>query len=124
MPADNSTPAYFLRTPRLGFRHWSPDDLPLALSLWGDPEVTHLIGGDVAFSEERVKDRLAAEIANLAAYEVQYWPIFRLEDDNFVGCCGLRPFKLEEGIYELGYHLRIAHWRKGFAEEAARAAST
>ncbi len=90
------------------------------MALWGDPEVTRLIGGP--YSEERVKARLELEIGNQAAYNVQYWPLFLLADEDFVGCCGLRPFQLEEGIYELGFHLRTAHWRKGLAEEAARGA--
>jgi hypothetical protein len=38
----NST-KYFIKTTRLGFRQWREDDLDLALSLWGDYEVTKLI---------------------------------------------------------------------------------
>jgi [ribosomal protein S5]-alanine N-acetyltransferase len=107
----------------MGFRRWSPEDFPFALSLWGDAEVTRLIGGGKAFSEEKICQRLATEAANHAAHGVQYWPIFQLEDDDFVGCCGLRPFQLEERIFEMGFHLRPVHWRKGYAEEAGRAAA-
>jgi hypothetical protein len=32
---------------RLGFRYWTDGDPPLAAELWGDPEVTRLIGGFV-----------------------------------------------------------------------------
>lgn len=115
--------AYFLRTSRLGFRHWTPEDVPLALSLWGDPEVVRLVESGGPYSEEKVRERLDKEAANLSAHGVQYWPIFQLADDDFAGCCGLRPYKLEEGIYELGFHLRTAHWAKGYAQEAARAAA-
>jgi len=110
---------YFLRTSRLGFRNRSPDDLPLAVSLWGDPEVTRLNGGP--FSEDRIKARLDIEMANFAARQVQYWPMFLLADDGFAGCCGLRPYELENGIFELGYNLRPVYWRRGLAVEAARA---
>jgi [ribosomal protein S5]-alanine N-acetyltransferase len=109
---------YFLRTPRLGFRNWSADDLPLALTLFGDPQVTRLTGGP--YSADKVKARLDTEIANLVEFGFQYWPVFLLESDDFVGCCGLRPYELEKGIYELGYNLRPCHWGKGLAEEAAR----
>lgn len=109
---------YFLKTSRLGFRRWTPEDFPLAVSLWGDPEVTRLTGGP--FSEEKIRARFETELANHTAHRVQYWPIFLLADDDFVGCCGLRPFQLEDGIYETGYHLRPVHWRKGLAVEAAR----
>jgi [ribosomal protein S5]-alanine N-acetyltransferase len=109
---------YFLRTPRLGFRNWSSGDLPLALALFGDAQVTRLIGGP--FSHDKVKARLATEIANLAEFDVQYWPMFLLAGDDFAGCCGLRPYALEKGIYELGYNLLPCYWGKGLAEEAAR----
>lgn len=109
---------YFLRTPRLGFRNWSLNDLPLARALFGDPQVTRLTGGP--FSDGQVMARLDTEIASLAEFDFQYWPMFLLEDDDFVGCCGLRPHELEKGIYELGYNLRPSYWGKGLAEEAAR----
>lgn len=110
---------YFLRTSRLGFRNWAPHDLPLAFSLWGDPEVTRLNGGP--FSEDKIKARLQTEMANFAAQQVQYWPMFLLADNDFAGCCGLRPYELEKGIFELGYNLRTVYWKQGLAIEAARA---
>jgi RimJ/RimL family protein N-acetyltransferase len=110
---------YFVRSPRLGFRPWSPADIDLARALWGDPRVTALIGGP--FSEARVAERLAAEIAMREQHGIQYWPFFRLADDAHVGCCGLRPRALDERVYELGFHLRFEHWAHGYASEAARA---
>ncbi|HEV2387806.1 MAG TPA: GNAT family N-acetyltransferase [Candidatus Acidoferrales bacterium] len=110
---------YFLKTSRLGFRRWSPEDLPLAWALWGDPEVTRLIGGP--FSEAEVERRLDREIAAIEASGVQYWPIFLLGGDLHVGCCGLRPYRPEGRIYELGFHIRRGFWGQGLAEEAARA---
>ncbi|MGB7666049.1 MAG: GNAT family N-acetyltransferase [Candidatus Acidiferrales bacterium] len=112
-------PDYFLRSARLGFRCWCADDLRLALALWGDARVTKLIGGP--FSDQQVRERLEKEIARMREYRVQYWPIFLLADGQHVGCAGLRPYKPEENILELGFHLRPDFWRQGFAEEAARA---
>lgn len=114
-----TTRAYFLRSPRLGFGVWSMDDLALALALWGDPRVTRLIGGP--FSEEQVRARLAREVETQKTHHIQYWPLFRLSDHAPVGCCGLRPHP-EEGVLELGFHLRPEHWGQGYAQEAARAA--
>jgi RimJ/RimL family protein N-acetyltransferase len=110
---------YFLRSQRIGFRPWTHDDLDRAIGLWGDPKVTQLIGGP--FSAEQIRDRLAREIANMTEYGVQYWPIFLLSNDAHLGCCGLRPYKPDQHIYELGFHLRSAYWGQGFASEAARA---
>jgi len=110
---------YFLKSARLGFRCWSEEDLPLALELWGDRSVTALIGGP--FTPEMVRSRLAKEIAQMQASSVQYWPVFRLDGDQHVGCAGLRPYRTEEKVYELGFHLRRALWGQGLAYEAARA---
>ena len=109
---------YFLRSARLGFRCWTSDDLPLAIGLWGDPEVTRLVGGP--FSEEQVKSRLAAEIASKVEFQVQYWPVFLLASGEHVGCAGLRPYRPEEQVFELGFHLKPAYWGQGLAEEAGR----
>lgn len=114
--------AYFLTTARLGFAHWQPDDLPLALALWGDPGVTRLIGGPL--SADAAEARLASEIASLRAHGVQYWPIFLLADGEHAGCAGLRPYRPEDRIYELGFHLRTVYWGQGLATEAAQAVVT
>jgi [ribosomal protein S5]-alanine N-acetyltransferase len=108
---------YFLRTARLGFRCWRTEDFPLALELWGDPQVTHLFSKD-KLTEEQVKERLSAEIDRAKRFGLQYWALFSLAGDDHVGCCGLRPYRMEEKIYELGVHLRPQHWGKGFATEA------
>jgi len=87
--------------------------------LWGDIEVTRFIGGP--FSKAQIRARLAREIASMSEHGIQYWPVFLLADSTFAGCCGLRPYKPEEGICELGFHFRPQYWGKGFAMEAARA---
>lgn len=112
---------YFLRTRRLGFRRWRDDDMPLATALWGDPEVMRLIDARGALRPEDIREKLDREIANDRFYRVQYWPVFRLEDGGHVGCCGLRPHTQAQRIYEIGFHVRPEHWRRGYALEAARA---
>jgi [ribosomal protein S5]-alanine N-acetyltransferase len=113
---------FFLQSPRLGFRHWSISDLPLAEALWGDPEVTRFIGGP--FSPEKIQERLRAEMELCSLHAVQYWPIFLLEIQDHAGCAGLRPFQLESRVYELGVHLKHPFWGRGLAEEAARTVIT
>jgi RimJ/RimL family protein N-acetyltransferase len=109
---------YFLTTKRLGFRNWLSKDFDLAVTLWGDPEVTKYIGGP--FGKEEIQKRLEHEIASFASYKVQYWPLFSLEDDEFAGCGGLRPYKIEKNIYELGIHLIRKCQGKGYGNEAGR----
>jgi RimJ/RimL family protein N-acetyltransferase len=110
---------YFLTSERLGFTHWLPGDLPLAQGLWGNAEVTSLIGGP--FAAEEVEQRLNREIASIRADNVQYWPVFLLESDQHAGCAGLRPYRLDQQVYELGFHFRPEYWGLGLAQEAGRA---
>lgn len=109
--------AYFLKSERQGFRWWSEDDLPLARALWGDPEVTKFFGGP--FSEAEIERRLQVELDRGVAHNFQYWPLHLLDGGEFTGCCGLRPYQLDEGIPELGFHLRPKFWGRGLAPEAA-----
>lgn len=110
---------YFLTSAHLGFRCWSHEDLPLAMGLWGDPEVSAQIGGP--FNPQIVHSRLMNEIAGMQQYGLQYWPSFLLEGDTHVGCAGFRPYNAEQRIYEFGVHLRPAFWKRGFAKESASA---
>jgi RimJ/RimL family protein N-acetyltransferase len=110
---------YFLTSERLGFGLWSQADLPLALGLWSDPDVTRHIGGP--FDPRQIAARLEQEIVTHAEYGVQYWPIFLRATAQHVGCCGVRPYRLDDGVYELGFHIRSDCWGRGYATEAAAA---
>jgi ribosomal-protein-alanine N-acetyltransferase len=106
-----------LQSKRLGFCVWTEDDFHLALDLWGDNAVTKLIGGP--FTTEKIQERFSHEIKNMKMYDLQYWPIFLLETEEHIGCCGFRPYDIEKNIFELGFHIRPKFWRQGFAREAA-----
>ncbi len=110
---------YFLRPDRLGWRTWTPHDRALALLLWNDPDVMRLLGGP--FGEDKVDARLAVEAHNLLTHRVQDWPVFALTDGAHVGVCGLKPYRPEQSVFELGFHLHRADWNGGYATEAARA---
>jgi ribosomal-protein-alanine N-acetyltransferase len=118
----DSPRAYFLKTDRLGFSHWAEDDLPLATTLWGDPKVSSFIGGP--FSADEVRTRLRKEIEWMRTNKVQYWPTFLLRNHQFAGCAGLRPYKHEEQVLEMGVHLRPEYWGQGLAQEAGQAVIT
>lgn len=76
------------------------------------------IGGP--YSRAEVQERVAREMACQQANGFQYWPVFLLEGSEFAGCCGLRPYHLDEKIFTLGFHFRPAFWGRGLAEEAGR----
>jgi RimJ/RimL family protein N-acetyltransferase len=107
-----------LRTDRIAFRLWTPDDLPLAVVIWGNAEVTRLVADLGNPSEGQARERLGREIANWGAHRVQYWPIF-LHTGEHLGCCGLRPYR--PGVFEVGAHLLPEYWGCGYATEALRA---
>ena len=111
---------FWLKTDRIGFSEWRPEDIGLAELLWGDPNVTRWICASGQFSKEDIALRLREEIDRNREFHVQYWPIFELATHALLGCCGLRPYK-SNCNYEIGFHLRPKFWGQGFATEAAAA---
>lgn len=112
---------YFLTSNRLGFKCWTNEDLGLAYKLWGNVEVTKYIDTRGQLSQEQVLERLNNEIETEREYGIQYWPMFLISNDEFIGCCGLRPYNLPKYIYETGVHIIPDFWRNGFATEALQA---
>jgi RimJ/RimL family protein N-acetyltransferase len=111
------TQPYFLTTDRLNFRRWDPSDHALVGEFFSDPNITAPLGGP--FSPAKAHAWLAEEIANGSQAGVQYWPIFRQDNGEHVGCCGLLP--IEEGKFQIGYYVRATQQGQGFATEAAKA---
>ncbi|QHZ45808.1 MULTISPECIES: GNAT family N-acetyltransferase [Bacillus] len=111
---------YFLQSKRIGFSLWSKEDMDLANVLWGDPDVTAYISSRGRLEAEEVKNRLQQEIEQYQTDGVQYFPIFAIDNHAFIGCCGLRPYNLDERVYEIGFHLVRSMWHKGYASEAAK----
>lgn len=123
-----------LETERLIFGTWLKEDLDKAIELWGDLDVTALIGGP--FTQEQIVERLMREIASQEQNGYQYWPLYDKETDSFIGCCGFRTFEYPvdddtfdtlmpsstDVVVELGFHLRRKFWGKGYGYEAATAA--
>ena len=120
-PDPPSHPGYFLKTKRLGFRHWTQDDLGLAVDLWGDEQVMRFIDKRGSLSETQVQARLTQEMLTQSEHGVQYWPLFLLQSHTHVGCAGLKPYDETKRIFELGFHICTKHWRRGYASEAAEA---
>lgn len=109
---------YFLHSKRLGFRHWTAADLPLAQALWMDAGVMTHMGGPM--TAEQVKARLDLERTRQITLGISYWPIFHLTNGEHAGCAGLRPFHDEQRVYELGVHIAPRFWSGRYGEEAAR----
>lgn len=123
-----------LETERLIFGTWLREDIDKAVELWGDLDVTALIGGP--FTQEQIAERLMREIASEEQNGYQYWPVYEKETNSFIGCCGFRKFEHPVGdnisdspttstsgfAIELGFHFKRNSWGKGYGYEAATAA--
>lgn len=110
---------YFLHSERIGFTNWDSNNSQYAYELWGSDTVTRFIGGP--FSETQISERLQREMGNQSTFGVSYWPIFLLTEDQFIGCCGLRPYGDEEQVLEMGVHMLPEFTGKGLAFEATSA---
>ncbi len=109
---------FFMVTGRIGFSKWRNTDFTLAKKLWGDKAVTEFISASGTFTDDEIAVRLKTEIQNDELYGVQYWCIFELSTETLVGCCGLRPYDIQNSVYEIGVHLCKDYWGKGYASEA------
>ncbi|PEU51092.1 GNAT family N-acetyltransferase [Priestia megaterium] len=112
---------YFLKTERLGFSTWNSDDIKYANSLWGDENVTKFIVANGKMSVNQIQKRLDKEIEMYLQNNIQYWPVFLLQINELVGCCGIRPYNTQDKILEFGIHLKPLYWGQGIAQEAAQA---
>ena len=109
---------YFLSSRRLGFRIWKHSDFQLAKKLWGNYEVSKFIDSRGKLNDAQISEKLEKEIEIQKTYGIQYYPIFLLNNNQHIGCCGLRPYDTGKRINEIGVHIIPDYWRKGFATEA------
>jgi RimJ/RimL family protein N-acetyltransferase len=112
-----------ITTPRLLLRQWRDADREPYARLNADPEVMRYFPGvqDRALSDSSI-DLWRAHIAE---HGWGNWAVETLDGGHFIGFVGLTvprralPFM---PCVELGYRLARAHWRRGYAGEAARGA--
>ena len=112
-----------LETPRLVLRRWRATDLKPCAAMNADPEVMRhyprrLSRAATAALIERME-------AHFAAHGFGFWALEERAGGGFAGFLGLnRPAFDPPGgpCVEIGWRLVRAHWGKGYATEAARAA--
>lgn len=112
---------YFLETSRLQFRSWQPNDQELIEALWNNPDINRHTYIYKSMSKEELKRRLETELMNEKRFGVQQWPVFHKYGNEFVGACGLKPYKLFEGIFEFGIYILPEYWKQGYGYEAGSA---
>jgi RimJ/RimL family protein N-acetyltransferase len=112
-----------LSTLRLRLRQWHPDDKEAFASLNADPRVMEFFPSCLECS---ASDAMAVRLQSLIAERGWgFWAVEVLGGEKFIGFVGLHvpspelPFS---PCIEIGWRLAFAHWGKGYASEAARAA--
>jgi len=109
---------YFIESERIGFSVWNKENEQQANLLWGNKEVTKYISATGKMTEKEILERLDKEVDTYSKYMIQYFPVYVKENTEFIGCCGLRPYKKEKKIAEVGAHLLPEYWGEGYAKEA------
>lgn len=112
-----------LRTPRLLLRPWQASDLPFFAALNADPEVRRWFPGTLTREQS---DASAARFqAHIASHGFGFWAAELVGAAPFIGFVGLQhvPFAAPFApAVEIGWRLDRAHWGRGYATEAAKAA--
>ncbi len=108
-----------LETDRLILRYMLPEDIPLLIALWTDPDVTRYMGGPR--NVETLTKNLEATAGNPLAEPFDLWPLVEKCTGMLIGHCGLLEKEVEHGTeYEITYVLFKMSWGKGYATEIAR----
>ncbi|SMQ57762.1 GNAT family protein [Agreia sp. VKM Ac-1783] len=112
-----------LETPRLILRRWRSSDREPYSAMNADPEVMRYFPSVLDRQRSDVSaDRLDA---GFDLHGHGRWALERRDTGEFIGFTGVGP--MPEGVpgaggMEVGWRIARAHWRQGFALEAATAA--
>jgi ribosomal-protein-alanine N-acetyltransferase len=87
-----------------------------------DVEVTRFIGG--VRTLEQTRERLDQWLAEYQRYGFSKWAVVLRGGEELIGRCGLSPEQIDSvDEWELGWTFARAYWGKGYATEAAEAAT-
>ncbi|WP_200926075.1 GNAT family N-acetyltransferase [Agreia sp. Leaf283] len=112
-----------IETPRLILRRWLRSDREPFAAMNADPEVMRYFP---AALDRSTSDGLADRLdAGFDLHGHGRWALERRDTGEFIGFTGLGPMPPDvpgSGGMEIGWRVARAHWRQGFAIEAATAA--
>ena len=115
-----ASPAYVLRTARLGLRRYVAGDAAALLDVFGDEYAARFYP---AMNDPlRIRKWIDWNLRNYEQHGFGLWAVERLSDGRFIGDAGL-TMQTIEGVprHEIGYHIHRDDRGLGYATEAARA---
>jgi len=108
-----------VQTPRLIVREFLPEEEPVYLAHFNDPEVCKHI--PKRSRDERINIFRTAQAKYPDTKQTGIWGIFDGLNGAFIGSCLLRPYNDEPGKIEVGYSMDKIYWGKGIATEMVNA---
>lgn len=114
-----------LQTDRLVLRGHRPEDLPLSIAMWADPQVVAHISGIVS-TPEQTRQRMARYAGSWRNLGYGYWVVQSRNEGQYLGEVGFANWQREtshdiRGIPEAGWVLRTSAHGQGYATEAVSA---
>jgi RimJ/RimL family protein N-acetyltransferase len=106
--------AVMIRTQRLILSPWEDGDVESYRALIAER-------GDGVPAAETVREKMAAQDAQMAKAGIRLLAMRRRSDDGFVGYCGLTIGRASVEEPEIAYELLRREWGQGLATEAGRA---
>ena len=109
-----------IETPRLILREYTSDDFDSLCAIICDSETMKYYPHP--YSESDVVRWINWCVSSYRENGFGLWAMELKESGEFIGDCGISLQKIDgEILPEIGYHINKAHWRRGYAGEAARA---
>ncbi len=109
-----------METERLWLREYTPEDYDAVYAMVSDPQTMQHY--PKPYTAEGARLWLGWSLENYREHGFGWWALIRKDTGEYIGDCGLTLQSIDgESLPEIGYHLCKAHWRQGFASEAARA---
>lgn len=111
------------RSERLLLRTWRDDDLPALAALNADAEVMRHFPSCLDWQQSA--QMLVRLREHFAVHGFGFWALERRDTGELIGVTGLAQVGFAAPFtpaVEIGWRLARAHWRQGYAREAAHAA--
>lgn len=107
-----------IETQRLILRHWTLEDVPSIVRIYGDPQTMRLFGRGVTFSPQQLTESLERVVAEYVDAGLGNHAAVEKGSLTIVGHCGVHRGSDTEGA-EADWLIARNRWGRGYATEAA-----